>query len=47
MYDLLPIAQAPGLSMLVYTAAPGTPSADALRLLASWAATSHAPFPTA
>ena len=39
MYDLLPIAQAPGLSMLVYTAAPGTPSADALQVLASWAAT--------
>lgn len=39
MYDTLPIAQAPGLTMLVYTAAPGTPSADALQMLASWAAT--------
>ncbi|MDQ0372687.1 helix-turn-helix transcriptional regulator [Cellulomonas humilata] len=43
MYDLLPIAQAPGLSMLVYTAAPGTPSADALQVLASWAATTPVP----
>ena len=39
MYDTLPIAQAPGLTMIVYTAAPGTPTADALQLLASWAAT--------
>ena len=39
MYDTLPIAQAPGLTMIVYTAAPGTPTADALHLLASWAAT--------
>jgi len=29
----------PGLTLLVYTAAAGTPTADALRLLASWAAT--------
>lgn len=39
MFDTLPIAQAPGLTMIVYTAAPGTPTADALQLLASWAAT--------
>lgn len=39
MYDTLPIAQAPGLTMLVYTATPGTPTADALLMLASWAAT--------
>jgi hypothetical protein len=39
MYDTMPIAQAPGLTMIVYTAAPGTPTADALQLLASWAAT--------
>jgi transcriptional regulator with XRE-family HTH domain len=43
MYDMLPIAQAPGLSMLVYTAAPGTPSADAVQVLASWAATTPVP----
>ena len=39
MYDTLPIAQAPGLTMLVYTAEPGTPTADAIAMLASWAAT--------
>ncbi|WP_454050612.1 helix-turn-helix transcriptional regulator [Cellulomonas sp. Marseille-Q8402] len=43
MYDTLPIAQAPGLTLLVYTAAPGTPTADALQLLASWAATEAEP----
>ena len=42
MYDTLPIAQAPGLTMLVYTAEPGTPTADAVHLLASWAATQAA-----
>lgn len=39
MYDTLSIARAPGLTMLVYTAEPGSPTADALRVLASWAAT--------
>ncbi|WP_035749039.1 helix-turn-helix domain-containing protein [Arthrobacter sp. 35W] len=29
----------PGWNLLIYTAEPGTPTADALRLLASWAAT--------
>jgi len=29
----------PGLSLLLYSAEPGSPTADALRLLASWAAT--------
>lgn len=43
MYDTLPIAQAPGLTMLVYTAPAGTPTADALQLLASWAATEPVP----
>ena len=42
MYDTLPIAQAPGLTMLVYTAEPGTPTADAVHLLASWVATQAA-----
>jgi hypothetical protein len=39
MYDTLPIAQAPGLTMLVYTAEPSTPTSDAIAMLASWAAT--------
>lgn len=39
MYDTLPVAQAPGLTMLVYTAQAGSPTADALQVLASWAAT--------
>jgi hypothetical protein len=30
-----------GLTLTAYTAEPGTPSHDALRLLASWAATSR------
>ena len=31
----------PGLTMTAYTAEPGSASRDALRLLASWAATLH------
>jgi hypothetical protein len=31
----------PGLTLLVYTAADGTPAADNLKLLASWAATAE------
>ncbi|PWD51046.1 transcriptional regulator [Serinibacter arcticus] len=47
-YDTLPIMQAPGLTMLVYTAPAGSPSADALQLLATWGATpTTAPAPTA
>jgi transcriptional regulator with XRE-family HTH domain len=46
MYDTLPIAQAPSLTMVVYTAAPGTPTADAIALLASWAATQNQPDTT-
>jgi transcriptional regulator with XRE-family HTH domain len=42
MYDSMSIAAAPDLTLLVYTAEPGSPSADALRLLASWAATADA-----
>jgi hypothetical protein len=33
----------PGLSLVVYGAEPGSPSQDALRLLASWAATLDQP----
>ncbi|MCV2490950.1 helix-turn-helix transcriptional regulator [Geodermatophilus sp. YIM 151500] len=37
-FEGMEIASAPGLHLNVYTAAAGTPTADALRLLASWAA---------
>jgi hypothetical protein len=39
MYDTLKLAADTGLTMIVYTAEPGSSSADALTLLASWAAT--------
>lgn len=38
-YEALVLPGDPGLQMNVYTAAPGTPAADGLTLLASWAAT--------
>jgi len=38
-YEELAITAEPGLVLLVYTAEPGSPSAQRLRLLASWAAT--------
>ncbi|GAA2208907.1 helix-turn-helix transcriptional regulator [Nonomuraea monospora] len=38
-YESMDLHADPGLSLTVYTAAPDTPSHDALRLLASWAAT--------
>lgn len=38
-FEAMEFPSQPGLTMLVYTAAPGTPTADALRLLASWAVT--------
>ena len=31
----------PGLTLLAYTAAVGTPTADSLKMLASWAATAE------
>lgn len=39
MYDVLQLPADPGLTMLAYTAEPGSPTADALTLLAAWAAT--------
>lgn len=42
MYDTMSIAAAPDLTLLTYTARPGSPSADALELLATWAATEAA-----
>ena len=41
-YEELAITAEPGLVLLMYTAEPGSPSAERLRLLASWAATAAA-----
>ncbi|MEU5879151.1 helix-turn-helix transcriptional regulator [Spirillospora sp. NPDC047279] len=38
-FEAMTLASDPGLTLLIYTAPPGTPSADGLRLLAAWAAT--------
>ena len=38
-FEALELTGEPGLRINVYTAEPGTPSDDALRVLASWAAT--------
>ncbi|WP_197746968.1 helix-turn-helix transcriptional regulator [Mycolicibacterium madagascariense] len=37
-FEALPLPSEPGLQLNVYTAAAGTPTADGLKLLASWAA---------
>jgi hypothetical protein len=37
-YEGLELAADPGLTLTIYTAEPGSPSEEALRLLASWAA---------
>ncbi|MCS6557600.1 helix-turn-helix transcriptional regulator [Curtobacterium flaccumfaciens] len=38
-FQTLELAEDPGLSLTIYPATPGSPTADALRVLASWAAT--------
>lgn len=38
-FEAMEFPSTPGLTLLVYTAAAGTPTADALKLLASWSAT--------
>jgi hypothetical protein len=38
-YESMELPSEPGLTLNVYTAAPDSPSADALKLLASWAVT--------
>jgi transcriptional regulator with XRE-family HTH domain len=38
-FESFPLPAEPGQSLLVYTAEPGSPSRDALNLLASWAST--------
>ena len=42
-YEELAITAEPGLVLMVYTAEPGSPSAERLRLLASWGASEHTP----
>lgn len=42
-FEALVLPADPGLQLNVYTALPGSPSADGLRLLASWAATTLQP----
>jgi transcriptional regulator with XRE-family HTH domain len=42
-FDALELPAAPGLTMTTYSADPGSPSEDGLRLLASWAATNRQP----
>lgn len=44
-YDSMELVAAPGQVLTAYTAEPGTASADALSLLASWAATESAMVP--
>lgn len=45
-YEGLELAAEPGLTLTVYAAEPGSPSEEALRLLASWAATDETPAPS-
>jgi transcriptional regulator with XRE-family HTH domain len=40
-FEAMELPAHPGLTLLVYTAAAGTPTADSLKLLASWAATAE------
>jgi transcriptional regulator with XRE-family HTH domain len=42
-FEGLEMAAEPGLTLTIYTAEPGSPSEQALRLLASWAATQESP----
>ncbi|MEN2741024.1 helix-turn-helix transcriptional regulator [Microbacterium sp. X-17] len=44
-YEAFELPADPGLTLSTYTAEPGSPSADALRMLASWAATTAPPAP--
>jgi hypothetical protein len=42
VYEALELPADPGLTLATYTAEPGSPSEDGLKLLASWAATQEA-----
>ena len=44
-FEAMPLPADPGLTLTAYSAAPGTPAHDALRLLASWAATAETSAP--
>nr|WP_203597740.1 helix-turn-helix transcriptional regulator [Actinomadura bangladeshensis] len=44
-YEGLEMAAEPGLTLTIYTAQPGSPSEEGLRLLASWAATPQKAVP--
>ncbi|MFJ7955846.1 helix-turn-helix transcriptional regulator [Streptomyces sp. NPDC096319] len=44
-FESLDLAAEPGLHMTIYTAEPGSPSEEGLRLLASWAATDETSEP--
>jgi len=44
-FEAMELPSEPGLRLNVYTADPGTPTADGLKLLASWAATQEATSP--
>jgi transcriptional regulator with XRE-family HTH domain len=46
-FEAMELPSQPGLTMLVYTAPQGSPAADSLNLLASWAATNAANTATA
>jgi len=41
-YEAMELPADPGLRINIYTAEPGSPSEDALKVLASWAATQRA-----
>jgi hypothetical protein len=38
-FEAVPMPADPGLTLTAYSARPGSPARDALRLLASWSAT--------
>ncbi|MEV5750328.1 helix-turn-helix transcriptional regulator [Actinoallomurus sp. NPDC052308] len=44
-FEAMTLTSEPGLTLIIYTATPDTPSADNLRLLATWAATQDQPDP--
>jgi len=44
-FQAMPLTADPGLSLVIYTAVPDSPSADGLRLLSAWSATQDRPEP--